>query len=392
MYINNTFYICNYCVEYKTNYKGDIKKHFTKKNKCKSYLEKYSFEEAFNISVIRRYTFTFDTSNLCKKDYAFIINNYINIDNYISEDFTNTNLILENNNQEYKIKNNMELINIEEDGEDNKFICYDCLTEYSSKRYLLNHMENKSLCEYKRKYNLYLKKAEEEKINKINNKQNILINNGNIINNNFQNNVQNNGDNGNLKIVVNDFMNEKYDLTHISDDFYKQKDFFTFNKFFEQIMLNKKNHNIYFIDNNNSAIIYTEDELNKVSSEKIGYIILEKIEQAFNQMYYKQDDEAKEYYKFIHKYYHVIKGQYKHDTIYKIYDIDEMQFKYTTNSRCNRARDKNLGKIINIVNKYHSDTKNNLSKINNNNQEILTIEPNIESFVSRRTRYKDLKS
>jgi hypothetical protein len=46
----------------------------------------------------------------------------------------------------------------------------------------------------------------------------------------------------------------------------------------------------------------TENDLNKVSSEKIGYIILEKIEQAFLQLYYKQNDEVRQYYDFIHKY------------------------------------------------------------------------------------------
>ncbi len=408
----NTFYICNYCIDYKSIYKADMKKHLNKKHKCKSYSEKYTFEEAFDISIIRKYTFLFDYRNLEQKDYAFIVNNYINIDNKINEDFTNIYFIIENNNQKVysKICNNKNsdssLINVnsclihndEEDNENNdkqKYKCYNCLTEYASKRSLLKHLENKSLCEYKKKYNLYLKNCEEQKDNNQNilinnNIMNTMINNGNIINN-IQNN-NNNSNTSNFNIKVNDFMNDKYDLTHISDDYYKQKDFFVFNNFLEQIMLNKNNHNVYFIDNNSNAIIYTENELNKVSSEKIGYIVLEKVEQAFKELYNEQDDEYKEYYNFINKYYHVIKGQYRSDTIYKIYDVDERQFKYTSNSRLNRSRDKNLGKIINVINKYHCETKNNLSKCNNNNLEILTIEPNIENFISRRCRYKDLKS
>lgn len=413
----NTFYICNYCVDYKTNYKADMKKHLCKKYKCKSYAEKYTFEEAFDISIIRRYIFLFDYSHLEQKDYAFIINNYTNIDNKIYENFTNNEYIIKNNNEKIYSKicdhkdnipnclinvNNNEL-KINDDNTENKqkFVCYNCLTEYASKRSLLKHLENKSLCEYKKKYNLYLQKSEELKVNKENNLSNNntinntnIINNSNINNGNIINNILNNNSNSNTSnftIKVNDFMNDKYDLTHISDDYYKKKDFFLFNNLLEQIMLNKNNHNIYFIDNNNNAIIYTENELNKLSSEKVGYIVLEKVEQAFRELYNEQDDEYKEYYNFINKYYHVIKGQYRSDTIYKIYDVDERQFKYTSNSRLNRCRDKNLGKIVNIINKYHSETKNNLSKCNQN-LEILAIEPNIENFISRRCRYKDLKS
>ncbi len=413
----NTFYICHHCIDYKSIYKTDVKKHLTKKNKCKSYSEKYSFEEALDLSIIRKYTFLFDYRNLEQKDYAFIIHNYTNIDNKINEDFTNTDLINENNNSKVLskicINNNFDLNNNQisiinenndlnkeliENKEKQKFVCYNCLTEYASKRSLLKHQDNKSLCEYKKKYNLYLQKSEE--IKELNNQNNItnqnvtnnnMINNGNIINN-IQNNNNNNSNTSNFNIQVNDFMNDKYDITHIGDDYYEKKDFFIFDKFLEQIMLNKNNHNIYFVDNNNNAIIYTEKELNKVSSEKVGYVVLEKIEQAFSELYYKQDEDARKYYDFINSYYRILKGQYRSDTIYKIYDVDEKQFKYTSNSRLNRSRDKNLGKIITTINKHHSETKNNLSKCNDNNLEILTIEPNIENFISRRCRYKDLKS
>ena len=381
-----TLYICNNCIDYNTIYKSDMKKHLTKKNKCISHSQKYSFEEAYNNSLCKTYTFYFDNSNLEQKDYVFIISNYSNINNYIYEDFTNNNLIINNKNYISDIIIKEE---IKEDDNKKKFICPNCGKEYTSKQNLIKHSENKSLCEYNQKYNAIINQFKEKNSDNIlinNNIINNMVNNGNIINN-IQNNNNNNSNSNtsNFNFKVNDFMNAKYDLTHISDDYYKQKDFFIFNNFLEQIMLNKNNHNIYFIDNNNNAVIYTENELNKVSSEKVGYIVLEKIEQAFSELYYKQDKD------FINSYYRILKGQYRSDTIYKIYDIDEKQFKYTSNSRLNRSRDKNLGKIITTINKYHSETKNNLSKCNNN-LEILTIEPNIENFISRRCRYKDLKS
>jgi hypothetical protein len=417
----NTFYICSHCVDYKTQFKADIKKHLTKKKKCISFSEKYSFEEAYDLSLVKKYTFLFNYSNLEKKDYGFIVYNYTNIENQINEDFTNIDLITQNNNQKIlskieKCKNNEIIENnqiiensgitennkINQNEEKQKYICYDCLTEYSSKRSLLKHLDNKSLCEYKKKYNEYLKKVEIEKNNnQLENIKNddLLNNSGNIFNNiqNINNNIQNNNNNNNnnntsnLHIKVNDFMNDRYDITHISDDFYKRKDFFLFNNFLEEIMLNKNNHNIYFIDNNTHAIIYTENDLSKVSSEKIGYIILEKIEQAFLQLYYKQNDEARQYYDFIHKYFRVIKGQYKHDTLYRVYDVNQQCFISTSNSNSCRARDRNLGKMIKIINKNYSETKNNLSKCSDGG-EILNWEPNIEDFMSRRCRYKDLKS
>ncbi len=393
----NTFYICNYCTDYKTIYKSDMKKHLTKKNKCKAYSEKYSFEEAYNISMCKRYTFSFNIDQLNKKDFAFIVYNYTNIYNKINENFTNSELIIQNNKE---IINNEEEIDNETIKNKQKFICPNCNKEYSSKQNLVKHSQNKSLCEYNQKYNKILNQSIENN-NQLENIKNddSLNNSGNIFNNiqNINNNIQNNNNNNNnnntsnLHIKVNDFMNDRYDITHISDDFYKRKDFFLFNNFLEEIMLNKNNHNIYFIDNNTHAIIYTENDLNKVSSEKIGYIILEKIEQAFLQLYYKQNDEARQYYDFIHKYFRVIKGQYKHDTLYRVYDVNQQCFTSTSNSNSCRARDRNLGKMIKIINKNYSETKNNLSKCSDGG-EILNWEPNIEDFMSRRCRYKDLKS
>ncbi len=389
--INRTFYICNYCVDYKTLYKSDMKKHLTKKYKCKPFSEKYTFEKAYDISMCRTYNLKFNCDHLDKKDFAFIVHNYINIHNQVEEDFTNTSLIKANNEN-----NTIECIKKEKNTKlEKSFVCPDCNKSFTSKQNLIKHADNKSLCEYNQKYNAIIEKANRKNSEQI--VSNSYSHNQNIfnaiqtINNNIQNNQSNTHNTSNVHIKVNDFMNDRYDITHISDDFYKQKDFFLFNNFLEQIMLNKNNHNIYFIDDNTKAIIYTEDNLNKVSSEKVGYVILEKLEQALQQVLYKQDEDIKKYYDFINKYFRVLKGQYKHDTIYKVYDVNEQKFIYTSSSYLYRSRDKNLSKIISIINKHHSETKSNLSKYSDN-QEIITVEPNIEDFMSRRCRYKDLKS
>ncbi len=154
-------------------------------------------------------------------------------------------------------------------------------------------------------------------------------------------------------------------------------------------MENKNNQNIFF--SNNEAIIYTDNELNKMSSDKAGYMVLDKLSQSFDQLFYDNDKETQNYYAFIQKYYHVIKGHYKHDTIYKEYNVDDRQFVYTANSRLFRSRDKYLTKMNSTLSKYKDSARENmmisLDEVNN----IPIINPNIEDFSSVKMRYRDLK-
>jgi len=186
-----------------------------------------------------------------------------------------------------------------------------------------------------------------------------------------------------------DFVHEKYDLTHINDSFYEKKDFFIYPNFLRVIMENKKNQNIFFSEN--EAIIYSDKELNKMSSDKAGYLVLDKLSQSFDQLLNKQDAEAREYYSFITKYYSVLKGQYKHDTIYKEYDVDERRFYYTANSSLFRSRDKYLSKIVTTVNKCNDNARENMNIAIQDIKNIPMINPNIEDYASVRMRYRDLK-
>ncbi len=186
-----------------------------------------------------------------------------------------------------------------------------------------------------------------------------------------------------------DFVHESYDLTHIKDSFYQRKDFFIYSNFLQAIMENKKNQNIFFSEN--EAIIYSDNELNKMSSDKAGYLVLDKLSQSFNQLMYKQDDESREFYAFVTKYYSVLKGQYKHDTIFKDYDIDEKRFVYTSNSALFRSRDKYMAKIMTTVNKFNDGARENMNLHIQDIKNIPTINPNIEDYASVRMRYRDLR-
>jgi hypothetical protein len=154
-------------------------------------------------------------------------------------------------------------------------------------------------------------------------------------------------------------------------------------------MENKKNQNIYFLDK--EAIIYTDRGLNKMSSDKAGYLILDKLSQSFNQLLYRQDDETQNFYAFIQKYYYVIKGHYKHDTIFKDYDVDMRQFVYTANSSSFRSRDRYLSKMITTLQPIQDSTRTNMNIHIDNLNTIYTLNPNIEDFASVKMRYRDLK-
>ncbi len=227
----------------------------------------------------------------------------------------------------------------------------------------------------------------------INHIHNNSINNNytqNINNNNTQNINNNNNTNHNTyNVSIKDFVSDNYDISHIKDDFYEQKDFFLYPNFLRMIMENKKNQNIIF--SSGEAIIYTDNELNKMSSDKAGYLILDKLNQSFNQLFYRQNDETKEYYKFISKYYYVIKGHYKHDTIFKDYDVNTQQFVYTASSNLFRSRDKYLTKIIGVLDPFKDSAKENMYLNIDQIKNIPVLNPNIEDFASTKMRYRDLK-
>jgi hypothetical protein len=233
------------------------------------------------------------------------------------------------------------------------------------------------------------RKREEEESKKFD--PHIVQNNVQNVQNNIQNinNNNNNTHNNTYHLAIKDFVHDNYDLTHIKDSFYQQKDFFTYPNFLRMIMENKKNQNIFFA--NNEAIIYSENELNKMSSDKAGYLILDKLSQSFNQLISKQDDEVREYFAFIVKYYSVLKGQYKHDTIFKDYDVNERRFFYTANSGMFRSRDKYLSKIVSTVNRHSNLIRERLGIHGDDIKNIPLINPSIEDFASARMRYRDLK-
>jgi hypothetical protein len=101
-----------------------------------------------------------------------------------------------------------------------------------------------------------------------------------------------------------------------------------------------------------------------------------------------KSDEDKEKIDEIERYYRVITGHFKHDTIYKNYHIDDKQFYHLSHKR--RSRDVYTSNIKSIVNNHGTP----LSHIENNSMNSSTLEmfnPDIEDYASTRVRNKDLK-
>ncbi len=437
--IKNTYYLCHYCCDYTTNKLKDIKQHTSRKNKCKCNTL-MSYNESMLLSISKKFIFSFNINELTKDDISFITKNYndtINIinknyknfildnlennkiDNFEKDEYENENDIVdllffkEDNNKLIKSNNiiNEKLIDSDKkedefeklyfNKEKNKYVCVLCLSEYTSKQNMEKHSFNKDKCDKRRKIRdiidvtkktqeLILHKKEEEETKY---KSHILHQNNQIIQtqNNIQNNnnTNNNTHNSNYNLSINDFVNERYDLTHIQDSFYEQKDFFIYPNFLNMIMQNKKNHNLFFA--NGEAVFYSDNEINKMSSDKAGYLVLDKLSQSFDEFLYKQDQETREYFKFISKYYYVLKGHYKHDTIFKDYDVDNRQFFYTSQGNLFRSRDKYLSKITTTINKYNDDVRSEMNIDGLDIQNIPLINPNIEDFASVKMRYRDLK-
>ncbi len=428
---SHLLYICHYCCDYYTNNKTDLRRHYERMRKCNCNNLLTSYENSCFLSLNKRFIFDkdFNFKNFKRDDILFIITNYTDDVNYIRKDYKkikNTNLNTNLNTNTYKKEDLSSILesiissstsgsynslntesenSINSETENNsintlfdeasqKYICNLCKSSYKYKQGIEKHLLDNERCIKLQKIEHAIKTnkdtirmiKEKERLNQQIN--NTFIHNDNSVNN--INNFQNNSSNQNMyHFQLKDFIHENYDLSHIKEDYYLQKDFFLYPNLLKMIMENERNHNIFFSEN--EAIIYSDNELNKMSSEKAGYLILDKLNQSFNQLYYRQDEETQKFYAYVQKYYFVIKGHYKHDTIHKDYDVNEKRFIYTANSSMFRSRDKYLNKIISSLANCKESARQkmliNLDEIKN----IPVMNPNIEDFASIKMRYRDLR-
>lgn len=290
-------YICHYCLTYNTENKCDMIKHFNRKTKCECNTLN-SYEEAQILSPSKKYIFNINYKKLSINDILFIITNYNDTINYITTNYKKNIKNNQNENKEFEkteiinneVKNN-EIINFENKNNEiqniennkkshvldkyfdeikKKYICIECSSEFCTRQGLERHF-NTNICIKRQKLNeLIIKKTEYNNMIKEKQKIKDTLQSTFIQNNNNTQNIQNNNNNlsnshiSTYNVDIKDFVHDKYDLSHIKDDYYLQKDFFLYHNLLKTIMENKNNQNIIF--SGNDAIIYTDNELNKMSS------------------------------------------------------------------------------------------------------------------------------
>ncbi len=185
-------YICHYCIDYKTNSISDIIRHFKRKNKCKC-CNIFTYEEAFNLSKNKKYEFTFDTKNLSRNDYIYIISHFLDKLNIINENFMiqniNKNKIIESSLiKKDEIENNDNL------KDEIKYNCINCKKEFVNIYSLKRHYANSNACKKNQEANNF--KEIQSKLSEILKKENMNQYNT-FINNNIQN-INNNNKNKKL--------------------------------------------------------------------------------------------------------------------------------------------------------------------------------------------------
>jgi hypothetical protein len=361
-----------------------------------------------NSSLSNKYYFLFDYSKLIFQDYIYIINNFHENVNYINyTDIIKNNIYIKNNmNNLHNIFNekdtttdliNNEMISDEILNEDKSFECTLCGKKYKSKQSLLKHLQNKTLCQNTQILNNMVKMSEQKNISDLidhnKNLQQGIVNSFNQSNINVQNNYNNSPA---IKLEVKDFGCESYSYSHLKPSFFKQNDFYLYTNFLDKLLENQENQNLLFMKGNEDikpenrkAIIYADEILYKINEDKAVYMVLSKLNITMRNLLsnvYKNDSD-KEKIEEIQRYYRVITGHFKHDTLYKNYHIDDKEYYYPAHRR--RSRDVYSAKIKNIVHNHGTP----LSQVTNNDQNIAleTFYPDIEDYASTRVRNKDLK-
>lgn len=271
-----------------------------------------------------------------------------------------------------------------------------CFSKYTSKQSLEYHFEHTTQCEKRRKKLKSIAMNKETAVKVIAREaaetaqynmyitNNIMNNNNNITNN--QNNTQN------LKVEVRDFIQDRYDVSHIKPAYCEEnKDFFIYDKFLDMVLRNDQNHNIFFTDDHKFALVYTNNEFIKMNSDRAGFIVLDKLSNCIGEVVCVQNEDIQIQRPKIDRYYDVSKNQYKIDTICKVYDVDTHEFVNKGASKLFRNRDEKLRGIIGKVSKHTTQIKKTLQADGINIAAMKVHNPNIEDYVSTRNRYKELK-
>ncbi len=279
------------------------------------------------------------------------------------------------------------------------FDCPRCGKSYKYKKDLYQHSMNPSLCEKIRSLNALYKKNDGKDLNSI-------IEDGKeirkgVINSIIQNNTAINTQNifnSSLKLDIKDFGKDLYDYSHINTSFIKQPDFFLYDIFLNKLLENKINRNIFFITGNEEtvsekrrAVIYADNIFYQISEDNAIYMVLVKLQKIMEYMlpkFFKAGTEKeKTQVAEILRYYRVVTGHFKHDTVYKEYRIDDNDFYNLQHRR--RSRDVYTAKVKMLYYNYGTPISELITSAKVHTLEM--FKPDVEDYASTRLRNKDLR-
>ncbi len=277
-----------------------------------------------------------------------------------------------------------------------KYVCNLCDTSYVNKQSLQRHQVSQKKCAklqvHKMALEINKEIAQKIKTKRVNETaiNNTYITNNILNNNNSISNTQNNSQS--LKVEVRDFVLDRYDVSHINPKYCEDnKDFFIYDKFLDIIMMNNHNHNIFFTDDRKHAIVYTNDTVLKIDSEKAGIHVLNKLKDCIGEVVCVQKEDIKNKQPQIEYYYGVLKNQCLSDSTLRFYNADTNTF--YSNSMCMsfRNRDDKVNGIMRIISKHNEKIRKTMES---DSIDIANLKPTntpMESFISSRNRFKELK-
>ena len=398
---DNSCYLCHKCL-HQFFLKSDLQRHLDKKEPCEStYNCLLSNEEIKEKSLLKRYYFynNIHPNNLEIYQKIILVNKYnekLNVIHYLS-DIKNE---IDNKIENPKIAKNIDECIIMIDGK-KRYKCFLCDTIYKKKCSLVDHFDNKDLCDKKRALNKKFKSMVEhsneiinqsiqqpiqQPIQNINNNQFIQNNNNNIQNIQNIQNINNNLAQNNYNVQLKDFVENNYSHEHIPRNVIHDKDFYLQKNFLSLIMENDENKNIYF--DGKYAFVYTDGGLKRIQSDKAGYLVLEKLDKAMISYVYSNPQSLKEDFSYVDRYYSVMKNKYIFDTIHKPYNTETHKFDYCETKNI-RTRDKCLSEITQICNLHKDRTKEIMKSKDCDKYEIDTnYQVNIPNYESSRKRNK----
>ncbi len=259
------------------------------------------------------------------------------------------------------------------------YVCHNCDKLFKKKESYIHHLKYGSrLCENTMIINMANKKKEEaQKAQPV------------IIQNIFNQNIQNNN-NSNMNFAVRDFMKEGYCIDHI-DPSKLDDDFYLYDNMASLVFQNDVNKNIFFQDK--VAIVYTNNQVDVLPNDKAVYMVHQKMGKAADRLVEQQSPAKREDLKNVEKYYRINLDKFRHDTLYKKYDVKTKQYVYDSDVVPNlRTRDECMANVIGIINGHEERTQEIFKTKGLNTKKLPPVnQVAIEYFASVKDRYKPLK-